>query len=1082
MSRATQAAGQAGRGGLRALSWLFRALVVAVLLGAAGVGALAWRLSEGPLPLPFLARMIEDSANADPGPTRLSVATVALAWESAETTFDRPLDLQLGGIRLSNADGRVVAALPRASVSVSLRALLLGRVAPRVVSLSGLRLRLLRAEDGSTMLDLGSMAERGGAAPPAEAAAEGQSAILARVLALLTAPDEGPFGRHQLRRVQLANARAEIVDRQLGLTWTVPDLDLAFVRVAGGLDASGGASLDLGGTRVRLEVAGRFRLDPWEAGITLRSNAITPADLARVAPGLAPLAVLDAPIAGSIEAGFDTLFSLDRLRFAASVGAGRVRVGNDAGIPIASAAVAGAASREAITLSMLRLVLPPAPGGFSPTLTGTARATLAAERKLTLNLALDRFDIAQLAATWPEGIGRNERKWLVPNVTAGQVRDVALAIDGTIAEGLADLVPTRMEVTGSVSDATVHYLRPMPPVEGARGTFRIDLDTVDITVDAGRVGAIQANAGRVMLTSLQAHPQRADIAVQMKAPLADAAALVAHPRLKLFARRPMPVSNPTGLAEVKLSVRFPLLDDLDVDTVAVRAEVQLTDVKLPALVAGQDVTGGPLALVVDNDALRVTGSAQLAGLPARVTYETDFRTGPPTQVTERIRAELRGDAAALARLGVDAGGRIDGALPLSVNFTRRRRGDADALLRVDLRDARLAVPEAGFAKPPGQPGTAEASLRLTGERITALEAIRIDAPGLAARGRLGFTAGKPDRLVLTQLAIGNTRASGEIAFGAEGALAATLRGAVLDLGPYMAMPAAPPAPEPAPPGPPLRLDLAFERITTVRNRALLAVALRYDEAGGRLRQLSASGRTGAASTPEAGAFEASVAPRDGRRVLAMRAADAGALLAALDVIDSMAGGTLAVQGTFEEPGGVLSGTATLTDFRVRDAPAIGRLLQGMTLYGLLDLARGPGLSFSQMTAPFSYAPGGVLTLSDARAFSSSLGLTAKGKIDRRARTLDMEGTVVPAYFFNSLLGNIPLIGRLFSPERGGGVFAATYSMRGPLDDPQVRVNPLAALTPGFLRGLFGIFDGPADGAPPSDLAPMTGPETNPRPG
>ena len=72
-------------------------------------------------------------------------------------------------------------------------------------------------------------------------------------------------------------------------------------------------------------------------------------------------------------------------------------------------------------------------------------------------------------------------------------------------------------------------------------------------------------------------------------------------------------------------------------------------------------------------------------------------------------------------------------------------------------------------------------------------------------------------------------------------------------------------------------------------------------------------------------------------------------------------------------------------------------------------------------------------------------------------SLDLQGTIVPAYFFNSLLGNVPLIGRLFSPERGGGVFAASYSLRGKLDDPDVTVNPLSALTPGFLRGVFGIF-------------------------
>ena len=94
---------------------------------------------------------------------------------------------------------------------------------------------------------------------------------------------------------------------------------------------------------------------------------------------------------------------------------------------------------------------------------------------------------------------------------------------------------------------------------------------------------------------------------------------------------------------------------------------------------------------------------------------------------------------------------------------------------------------------------------------------------------------------------------------------------------------------------------------------------------------------------------------------------------------------------------------------------------------------------------------------DSLAALRSLGLTAKGRIDLDAEQLDMQGTIVPAYFFNSLLGNIPLVGKLFSPERGGGVFAANYTLHGPLTDPSVFVNPLSALTPGFLRGLFGIF-------------------------
>jgi hypothetical protein len=34
------------------------------------------------------------------------------------------------------------------------------------------------------------------------------------------------------------------------------------------------------------------------------------------------------------------------------------------------------------------------------------------------------------------------------------------------------------------------------------------------------------------------------------------------------------------------------------------------------------------------------------------------------------------------------------------------------------------------------------------------------------------------------------------------------------------------------------------------------------------------------------------------------------------------------------------------------------------------------------------------------------------------------------------------------------VFAATYTIRGPIDDPAVAVDPLSVLAPGIVRDLF----------------------------
>jgi AsmA-like C-terminal region len=218
-----------------------------------------------------------------------------------------------------------------------------------------------------------------------------------------------------------------------------------------------------------------------------------------------------------------------------------------------------------------------------------------------------------------------------------------------------------------------------------------------------------------------------------------------------------------------------------------------------------------------------------------------------------------------------------------------------------------------------------------------------------------------------------------------------------------------------------------------------------------MQRLHLEGRT----TPEA-AFRLDIAPEGGVRRVTASTNDAGGLLRAFNIMDTMQGGQLSVSGAYDDRSAEhpLSGTAEIREFRIHDAPFLARLLKAITLYGLVDLVQGPGLGFTRLIAPFTLTSN-ALDLADARAFSASLGLTMKGRVDLAQSQANLEGTIVPAYLFNSLLGHIPFVGKLFSPEQGGGLFAASYTVRGPLADPQVSVNPLSALTPGLLRGVFG---------------------------
>ncbi len=95
-------------------------------------------------------------------------------------------------------------------------------------------------------------------------------------------------------------------------------------------------------------------------------------------------------------------------------------------------------------------------------------------------------------------------------------------------------------------------------------------------------------------------------------------------------------------------------------------------------------------------------------------------------------------------------------------------------------------------------------------------------------------------------------------------------------------------------------------------------------------------------------FLLTITPDAGGRRLQASAPDAGGLLRVLDITSDLSGGRMTVAARYDDarPTHPLSGTAELHDFRILNAPIIGRVLQAATLYGLIEVLRGPGLGFT----------------------------------------------------------------------------------------------------------------------------------------
>jgi len=84
---------------------------------------------------------------------------------------------------------------------------------------------------------------------------------------------------------------------------------------------------------------------------------------------------------------------------------------------------------------------------------------------------------------------------------------------------------------------------------------------------------------------------------------------------------------------------------------------------------------------------------------------------------------------------------------------------------------------------------------------------------------------------------------------------------------------------------------------------------------------------------------------------------------------------------------------------------------------------------------------------------------------------NLHGTLVPFSFFNSIINVIPLLGDGITGGEGQGVIAASYTVKGTLGEPDISVNPVSLLTPGFLRNLFFAGDDTPE-KPPEQPAPV----------
>lgn len=1026
-------------------------IILALVIGVVLAGSLlAWRLSQGPIVLEGLKPYVETMLS----PAGAGFTTAVGATEVSWSGWDRAIDLVARDVAVVEPGGEVRARVDSVSVALSPKALLAGRLAPKRVNVIDPRITIVRTADGGWRL-----------MPEGDEPA-GDFDLTGMLQAFSGASPDGPLS--DLLEIDVSGARIRLVDDRRGMAMAAHNVSAALMRTTDGLAFNGHGMVSWdGGTRTPIELHGGYRRDDGTVRVEGWVTDLPVYALAALHPTLAPLDEIEVPVSGvvRVETGLTGSGLSGTADF--KVGSGRVAVQGLLDRPVD---IHSASFRVAVSPDLDRATVDAEVDLSGPQLSVSATAQRAGSGyDVQVDGKATTVPVDDLERYWPATVGPPAREWVTENLKDGTVPQATVRAEAWLDP--RDPGTLRLDRLGGQIDftgVTTHYFRPLPPVVEVDGTAVYDADSFDIALSAGRLDGLSLDPSRVQIRGLEASDEVAEIDVAVRGPLADALRVLDHKPLGYPKKLGLDTSTVGGQAGARLRFEFPLLKDLELEQIKIAASANLAGVMLPGVVAGHALENGELKLDLNGAGMTLAGTGTVLGAASEVSLDQRFHDRGA--YTSRGRLVTTGTRERLAAFGLDLEDMVDGTVALAVDSEVRTDGVQRVRVVGDLQQTVLSLPALGWEKPAGSSGVLRTTLTVRDGTPVSVDEFDLKAGDLAVQAvaALGPDA-RPRTIDLVRLRVGQTDAAGRVERLGSGEWRVALRGSTIDLSPVLdrakddAEGSEKPADSTA-----IDLRVAADKLIISDKATMSRATLAVRRSGKRLDSLEVRGQVGD------GYATLTVQPTDGERRLTLRAEDAGEFLRAFEIVDTIQGGRLGVDGkvTGDDLDDGLVMTARIEEFHVVNAPVLAQVLSVASFTGLADTLRGDGIRFSRSRVDLTVSPERI----EARngiAYGPGLGLKTEGAYDRTTDLIDFVGLVAPAYSLSRLIDKIPVFGELLTGGEGEGLLATEFRARGHIDDPSVSVNPLTALAPGFLRELLTTAERPADAPvvePPSPPA------------
>ncbi len=653
--------------------------------------------------------------------------------------------------------------------------------------------------------------------------------------------------------------------------------------------------------------------------------------------------------------------------------------------------------------------------------------------------------VPELLQVWPVKFADGARRWVERSILSGDINTLSFEADyERIGDG--PLVEKTMDLDYSVTGGVVQYISTMTPATDIVGTARISKNALVAKLTEGKIGDLTLLPSEAEIPQLR--PKGGDIilTVNVEGEAADMLSLLNQKPFQFADIYGVDPKDVGGQGQLEVKIIRPLLEYFDKNRIVYLVKGGFTNAVAPFQMGDNRVTDGNVSVDINEKGLKVWGDVNFGPWRTNLVWEEIFDNGlTPTQY------HLYGDMphSLLDSYGFGVREYLDGIIGVDIKATGVGLEINTATIRADFKDTEITLADY-WVKEKQAPGTVLASLSRNAETLQ-IDTFTAQAPDLDVIGKMILTPNFAlNALELSQVNIGELIAGSLTLQPNEGRdkLLASFEGSRLDISSIVDNSV---SSQTSAFDVPILFEGQVSELILDPLYVIQDATFSYSHNGEAITDAALE-----AVTPD-GDVRVLLETQEAkdRRSFLIKLPDASKAAEAFLGLDNLDRGLLSVQGYLPLAGeeGSYSGELVVNDFTLLDAPILAQLLSLGSLTGLFDALSGEGLGFETLIMPFQLKSG-VLSVRDARVYGPALGMTGAGDVDLTNKLIDIDGAIAPAYTANSLLGDIPVLGSLMVGKEGEGVFGLNYSVTGPFEATQVAVNPLSALTPGFLRGIF----------------------------